>query len=243
MLDLFRAVFAPPRDLILILAAMWVGLSLVEKRLLRDQRDAEPIHSLIFAALLGYLLGGRVFYIAGHISEMLQDPWAMISLNLNLFDPLGALASAGIAGVAYGRRAGLALWPTLDALTPFFAATAVGIALSHLASGLAFGRITDLPWAWQLWGARRHPSQAYELLASLLVVGLLWTHKPSLPGTHFLYFLALTSGWRLFLEAFRAESTLIAGGLRATQVVAWILLASAVFGLEFMENQKAAQNS
>lgn len=243
MLNLFRAVFAPPRDLILILAAMWMGLSLVEKRLLQDESDAEPINSLIFVALLGYLLGGRIFYIAGHIPEMLQDPWAMISLNLNLFDPLGALACAGIAGVAFGRRAGLPFWPTLDALTPFFAATVVGIALSHLASGAAFGRTADLPWAWQLWGARRHPSQAYELIASLLTLGLLWTHKPSVPGTYFLFFVALTSGWRLFLEAFRADSTFIAGGLRAAQVIAWILLASAVFGIEFLQNQKAAQKS
>ena len=125
------------------------------------------------------------------------------------------------------------LWPTLDALTPFFAIFAVGLALAHLASGSAFGAPTSLPWRMDLWGATRHPSQIYALLASLLTFSLLWFQKTdSAPGVYFLTFVALTSGWSLFLETFRGDSTLVFGGIRSAQIVAWIVLALSLFLLD-----------
>jgi len=64
---------------------------------------------------------------------------------------------------------GLPLWPALDALTPGLAAVMIAIGLAHIASGDAFGSPADLPWAIQLWGARRHPTQIYETLAAALI--------------------------------------------------------------------------
>jgi phosphatidylglycerol:prolipoprotein diacylglycerol transferase len=105
--------------------------------------------------------------------------------------------------------------------------------LAHLASGSAFGKETSLPWGMQLWGAMRHPSQVYESFASLLILCLLWFQKTDpRPGIHFLTFAALTSGARLFLEAFRGDSMLILDGLRVAQVAAWILLALSLFFLD-----------
>ena len=100
------------------------------------------------------------------------------------------------------------------------------MSLSHLAAGTAFGKPTDLPWGIELWNSTRHPTQVYELIASLLIFGYLWFRKPGSPvGSDFLRFAALTAGSRLFLEAFRGDSTLILGGIRSAQVVAWIVLA------------------
>ena len=128
------------------------------------------------------------------------------------------------------KRRKLSLWPTLDALTPLFAVFALGLGLAHLASGSAFGKETPLPWGMALWGATRHPSQAYEILASLLILGLLWFRKTdSRSGNHFLTFAALTSGARLFLEAFRGDSTIILNGLRGAQLVAWIVLSISLY--------------
>jgi phosphatidylglycerol:prolipoprotein diacylglycerol transferase len=158
-----------------------------------------------------------------------------MSLNLDLFDPTGGLAVAIIVALVYGQRRDLPFWPTLDALTPFFAVLSLGLGLAHLASGSAFGKETTLPWGMELWGAVRHPSQVYEILASLLVLGLLWfqgaNHRP---GLHFLTFTALTSAARLILEAFRGDSTLILGGFRLAQIIAWGVLAVSLFLLEWL---------
>jgi phosphatidylglycerol---prolipoprotein diacylglyceryl transferase len=233
MLTLYRNLFSPPRDLILVMAAIWLGLSLAEKRSARYGIKNDDLNNIVFYPLVGYILGGRILYALENLSAFMQNPRSLISLNLDLFDPFGGLAVALIVALVYGQRKGLPFWSTLDALTPFFAVFSLGLGLAHLASGSAFGKETSLPWGIELWGTTRHPSQIYEILASLLILGLLWFQKPdSRPGHHFLTFAALTSAAHLFLEAFRGDSTLILGGIRAGQVVAWIALAVSIFFIE-----------
>jgi len=233
MLDLYRNLFSPPRDLILVVAAIWAGSWLAEKRSARYGLSVNDLNNIIFYPLLGFVLGGRILYALEHFSAFARNPGGLISLNLDLFDPYGGLVTALLVGWIYGKRHGLSFWPTLDALTPSFAVLALGIGLAHLASGSAFGKETSLLWGMELWGATRHPSQIYEILASLLVLGLLWFQKAdSKPGAHFLTFAALTSAAHLFLEAFRGDSSLILNGLRAEQIAAWAVLAISLFLLD-----------
>lgn len=233
MLTSFRNLFSPPRDLILVVAAIWAGLWLAEKRSAKHGISPNDLNNIAFFPLIGFLLGGRILFAFENFSAFAQNPQSLISLNLDLFDPIGGLAVAVIVAFIYGQRQKLSLWPTLDALTPLFAVFALGLGLAHLASGNAFGNETLLPWGMQLWGSMRHPSQIYESSVSFLIMGLLWFQKTdSRPGIHFLTFAALTSGARLFLEAFRGDSTLILGGLRAAQVVAWIALALSLLLLD-----------
>jgi phosphatidylglycerol:prolipoprotein diacylglycerol transferase len=127
------------------------------------------------------------------------------------------------------------LWSTLDALTPLFASLAVGLSLSHLAAGTAFGSPTSLPWGFDLWNAVRHPTQIYEFIGSLLILGFIWLRKKDSPvGSAFIWFAALTSAARLFLEAFRGDSTLVLSGFRLAQILAWIVLAVAFFAHEMV---------
>jgi phosphatidylglycerol:prolipoprotein diacylglycerol transferase len=138
----------------------------------------------------------------------------------------------------YGQRHHLALWPALDALTPFLAIMAIGLGLSHLAAGTAFGIPTDVPWAVELWNAKRHPTQIYETLASLLTFCLLWFKKPGLqPGLDFLTFVAMTTGWQLLIGGFRSSNTLIFNGLHQDQVAAWAVLAACFILYEFRLKQ------
>jgi phosphatidylglycerol:prolipoprotein diacylglycerol transferase len=233
MLPFFRNLFSPPRDLILIVAAIWVGLFLAEKRSARHGINNDDLNNIVFIPLLGYLTGGRILFALENLSAFTQNPGSLISLNLDLFDPIGGLVVAVIVALVYGQRHKLSLWQTLDALTPLFEVLTLGLGLAHLASGNAFGKETSLPWGMQLWGAVRHPSQVYEILASLLILGLLWFQKvDALPGVHFLTFAALASGARLFLEAFRGDSTLVLGGFRLAQIVAWVELAVCLYLLE-----------
>lgn len=228
MLTLFRSLFAPPRHLVLLLAALWLGLVLAERRAARHGVSRDALNNIVFYGLAGYILGGRLIYALSHSSAFLQSPLSIFSLNLDLFDPLAGLAAAALTGLVYGSRQKLPLWDTLDALTPLFAVLTIGLSLSHLAAGTAFGSPTDVPWGIELWNATRHPTQAYELIASLLIFSLVWSRRAdSIPGSGFLLFAATTAGARLFLEAFRGDSTLILGGLRLAQVIAWIALAAA----------------
>ncbi|MGB7873616.1 MAG: prolipoprotein diacylglyceryl transferase family protein [Anaerolineales bacterium] len=233
MLTLFRNLFSPPRDLILVVAAIWAGLFLAEKRSKRHGVNDDDLNNIVFFPLLGYVLGGRILFAVENFSAFTQNPRSLISLNLDLFDPFGGMVLALLVALVYGQRKKLPLWPTLDAVTPLLAVFALGLGLAHLASGSAFGKEASLPWGMQLWGAMRHPSQIYEILAALLILGLLWFQKSDTrPGVHFLTFAALTSGARLFLETFRGDSNLVPGGLRLAQIIAWVVLALSLYFLD-----------
>jgi len=236
MLTLFRNIFAAPRDLILVLAAAWLGLTLSEKRADRHGLNPNELNNLLFAALLAYIVGGRLFYAAEHLNAFIKSPFSLVSINITLFDIWGALVAAFITGFVYSQRRRMSLLPSLDALTPFFATLAVGIGFSHLATGAAFGQETTLPWGINLWSATRHPTQIYEIIASLLTLGLLWFRKAdSKPGSDFLFFVALTSASQVLISGFRGDSTLILGGLRAEQIAAWVILLVSLIGIEFLK--------
>jgi phosphatidylglycerol:prolipoprotein diacylglycerol transferase len=227
MIETFRTLFAPPRHFLLIVAALWLGLSLAEKRSERHGLSKEQLNNLTFYALLAYLIGGRAAFALSHLSAFAQSPFSLFSPNPDLFDPTSGLMGTLLVGLIYGQRQKLQLWHTLDALTPLFATLTIGLHLAHLAAGTAFGSPTTLPWGIDLWNASRHPTQLYELLASLLIFSLIWFPKPNpTPGFLFLHFAALTAGARLFLEAFRGDSSLVFGGLRLAQILAWAALAA-----------------
>ena len=238
MIESFRTIFAPPRHFILLFAALWIGLALAEKRSERHGISKDALNNITFYSILAYVIGGRVLFALSNLSAFTPSPLSIFSPNPDLFDPASGLITMILVGMIYGQRQKLPLWGTLDALTPLFATLAIGLYLSHLAAGTAFGSPTTLPWGIDLWNATRHPTQIYELIAALIIFCLLWFRKSDVPaGILFLNFIALTAGARLFLEAFRGDSTLVLGEFRLAQVVAWIVLALALFACESIQSQ------
>jgi phosphatidylglycerol:prolipoprotein diacylglycerol transferase len=175
-----------------------------------------------------------LFALANY-SAFAGSPLNLFSLNIDLFDSTSGILTAILVGVVYAKRQNLKFWKTLDALTPVIAFLAIGLHLSHLAAGTAFGSPTTLPWGINLWSATRHPTQIYELIASLIIFGLIWFRKSDNPsGVLFLNFAALTAGARLLLEAFRGDSMLVFGEFRLAQLVAWAVLGLAIVTKEGM---------
>jgi phosphatidylglycerol---prolipoprotein diacylglyceryl transferase len=241
VIESFRSLFAPPRHFILIVAALWIGLWLAEKRSERHGLTKEQLNSLTFYSLLAFILGGRLLFALANLSAFTRSPLSLFSPNPDLFDLFGGLAAAVVTGLVYGQRQGLRLWGTLDALTPVFAVLAVGLWLAHFAAGTSFGSPTSLPWGIELWNDVRHPLQVYGLIASLLILGwLLLTKRDRVPGLLFLHFATLTSGAQLFLEAFRGEGTLVFGGLRLAQITAWTTLAAVLFAGEIVQKRQTS---
>lgn len=225
LLDSFRLWFSPPRHLILLILAAWLGLMLAEKRSERHELAKEALNNLIFYSIITFVVGGRLLFALTHLSTFLKSPLSLFSPNPDLFDMLAAWVAAILAGWIYGWRNKMQLWGTLDALVPFLAALGVGLGLVHLAAGTAFGKPTSIPWAISLWNAQRHPSQVYESLAALAILLFTWFLNGRFrPGILFLLFVSLSAAARLFLEAYRGDSLLVAGGFRQAQLEAWIVL-------------------
>jgi len=241
MLTFLASFFAPPRDLIPVVIATWIGVTFAEKRAARYNLKVEVFNNFVFYSIGAFLLVGGYKAIAFNLSAF-PNILRIIQINIELFDVWQGCAGAIIVAILLGYRFKLPLWRTLDVLSFLFASVAIGIGFSHLASGSAFGKETTLPWGIHLWGAKRHPTQIYEITVSFLTLGLLWLQKTELvPGTTFFKFIAFTSAGRLFIEAFRGDSILILNGVRLAQVIAWVALAVTLFASESIHQRRKNQ--
>ncbi|OGO19549.1 MAG: hypothetical protein A2Z14_06500 [Chloroflexi bacterium RBG_16_48_8] len=177
----------------------------------------------------------------GFIDVYVENPLSLFSLNLATLAQEEGLLAGLLAAWIYGQRKGLPLWPTLDALAPGFAVFGLALGLSHLSSGDPFGAPSSVPWAIELWGERRHPSQIYEILIASLIIFVLWRTRvwQTFPGFTFLAWMGMVAGSRLFLEAFRGDSALIVGSVRSAQVVSLVVLLGAMLGLHVLSGRRS----
>ena len=220
---------------LIILVGIWLGLTLAERNAARFGVNASDLSNLALIAILSGLIGARLVYVLRYFSAFKGNLISVFSINPELLDPAGGVCAGLLAAFIFGQRKKMPFWSTLDALTPALAVFMLALGLSHVASGAAFGALTNLPWSVSLWGAHRHPSQAYESLAAVLILAILWPGRSRIfsthPGIYFLSFVVLSAGARLFLEAFRGDSPLILSGLRSAQVAAWVILALSLMGI------------
>lgn len=217
---------------LILLASIWIGMMVMDKLAFRDGIRPDSLDTLVLYSLTSFIIGGRLFYVLTHLTIILDTPLDIFSMNTTLFDMTGAILTAIVTAIAYVYRKNIPLGTTLDGITPFIATMAIGIGLSHLATGISYGEETNLPWGLEMHGALRHPSQFYEIISSSLIFTFAGIRKPSkMPGERFLSLTAWTSASVLILEAFRGDSTIIAGGFREIQILSWIILAISLTAL------------
>lgn len=218
---------------LVLLAGIWIGLNISERRIRGTARDPGYLYNLVFISFISGLIGARLFYIITYPEAFSENLWSILSINPVLFDPFAGFLFALIAGIIFVYRKKLPLWLVLDDLTPLFAVLGIAQGVAHLAAGSAFGAPTSYPWGIYLWGEFRHPSQIYEIILAiiiLIVIQLIDRSNLNKPlGSLFLIFVCMTAASRLFLEAFRGDSLLVGDGFRLTQIISWVVLAVCLF--------------
>ena len=91
----------------------------------------EHINSMVFWALIGTIIGARLFYVIGHFSEF-DSVGEMLALWNGGLTLLGGIAGAVLVNIPLMRRYGYSFFQVMDG------------AVIGLAFGIAFGRIGDL---------------------------------------------------------------------------------------------------
>lgn len=226
---------------LILLAGVWVAVSLTDREAPRYSLKASTISNMILIGLVVGILSARIRYAIRFFDVYLENPLSVFSLNPTTLAPVeGALTGLAVAAY-YGYRKGLPLWPTLDAMTPGLAAFGIALGFAHLASGDAFGAETTAPWAIELWGAPRHPTQIYEVMTAAIIFWAIWELRRKLPasGLLFLTWIALSALSRLIIEAFRGDSIIALGSVRSAQVVSVAILLLALIGMHLLVRRQA----
>ena len=148
----------------------------------------------------------------------------------------GSFIGAIVAGLIAARGTHLPIWPLLDIAGP---AILIGQAIGRLgclSNGDAWGAPTGGGWGIVyadpndlvprgLLGVPTHPYPLYEILAVLVLLGVLARLRPRLgrPGDLFIVAALGYAAIRFFLTFFRQE-TVVAAGLQEAQVIAVLIV-------------------
>jgi phosphatidylglycerol:prolipoprotein diacylglycerol transferase len=215
--------------------------ALVARRLRELGKPADWAYEVIFAALVGGVVGARGYYLIQHYSQVKHD------LVGNTFSGSGLVWYGGVIGgaiavIAWMRwRHALHLW-MLDTCA---IALALGYAIGRIGCQVSgdgdYGIRSDLPWAMGYPhgtvptppGVTVHPTPIYETVAMALLAWVLWQLRDRVrPGVLFALYLVGSGLERLLVEFIRRNHDVVAG-LTAPQLeslalclvgVAWLAL-------------------
>jgi len=184
-----------------------------------------------YPVLIGAVNGARLWYGLFNLDLYGRNPSLFIALRVGDFAWPGALLGGLLAGYLWCRWNQFDELKLADSAALVLPVTQALASVGLLLSGEAFGVPTNLPWGVPLFGATRHPTQIYLVLAALISLGLLlWLARRPLPiGTLFVAYLGLQGLTLLLIEALRADSLLLPGGIRAAQVFGLALLLYALY--------------
>ena len=211
------------------LAFLASGL-IVGRRFRELGKPADWTYEMVFAALIGGLVGSRVDYVLQNWDKVSDD------LLANLFSGSGLVWFGGFVGGALGvilwaRWRGFLGWQLFDtAAVPLAVGYAVGRVGCQLSGDGDYGTHSDLPWAMSYPDGTVpttdtvHPTPVYETLAMGLVGVVLWRLRGRFaPGVLFGLYLMLAGIERFLVEFIRRNEDVVAG-LTQPQLIALAML-------------------
>jgi phosphatidylglycerol:prolipoprotein diacylglycerol transferase len=229
---------------ILMAAAMAVGLWRAIRDALRRGLDPEPLLKASELALLGGLVGARLYYVAFNLEYYSRAPGKIIAVWEGGLAIHGGVIGGLLVGGGYAWWRRLPLFRYLDIAAP---SLALGQAIGRWGNFFneeAFGTPTDLPWKLYISPSHRpaeyaqieffHPTFLYESLWDLLVFALLVrvfrNRLARAPGALFLAYVGLYSLGRFFTEALRTDALML-GPIRIAQLVSGLALVASLLAV------------
>jgi phosphatidylglycerol---prolipoprotein diacylglyceryl transferase len=205
--------------------------AVIGRRLRELGKPPDWAYELVFAALVGGLVGSRV--------DFLIQNWDDVSGDLlgNVFSGSGLVWFGGVVGGAIGvvlwaRWRG---WLGLEMLDTCSVPLAIGYAIGRVGCQLSgdgdYGEASDLPWAMAYPEGtvattdEVHPTPVYETLTMGLVAVVLWRLRDRFaPGVLFGLYLIVAGAERFLIEFIRRNDA-VAAGLTLAQLVSIAMVA------------------
>jgi phosphatidylglycerol:prolipoprotein diacylglycerol transferase len=208
-----------------IVAGLLAGRHLVELG-----RPVDWAYEMIFAALVGGVVGSRLWWVGENWSHARHDILGSLFSGTGLVWYGGAIGGA-LCVLAWAKWRGVLDLRTLDvAAVPLAAGYAIGRIGCQLAGDGDYGKAWDGPWAMAYphgtvpTTTPVHPTPVYETLAMGFVAFLLWRWRHRWrPGTLFALYLVLSGIERFLVEFVRRNPDELLG-LTQPQITAIVLI-------------------
>jgi phosphatidylglycerol---prolipoprotein diacylglyceryl transferase len=207
-------------------AAGW-GLGRLRARRAGSTWKPNDVDDLIFYAMIGVILGGRIgyvlFYGMSYWAKDLLYPLKIWEGGMSFHGGLVGVMTA-IAWFAWRRRRSIG--DVFDFLVPLGGIGLFAGRVGNFINNELWGKPTDVPWGFLVDGQVRHATQLYEAaLEGLVLFAVLWWFssrpRPRLATTGL--FLLLYGVFRIFVEFWRVPDAhleyLAAGWVTMGQVL------------------------
>jgi phosphatidylglycerol:prolipoprotein diacylglycerol transferase len=219
--------------------------ALVARRLRELGRPVDWAYEIVFAALIGGVVGARGYYLIERYDQVKHD------ILGNVFSGSGLVWYGGAIGGAIGVIAWMR-WRKVLELRMFdmcATALALGYAIGRIGCQVSgdgdYGIRSSLPWAMGYPhgtvptppGVRVQPTPIYETVTMCLLAYLLWKLRDRVrPGVVFACYL-LGSGLERFLVEFIRRNKEVLAGLTAPQLESVALMAIGLAWLALMASR------
>ena len=218
------------------LAFIACGL-LLARRLAEWRKPVDWAYEIIFAALVGGLVGARLWWLVQNYGDAKGHLLSSIFGGSGLVWYGGALGGA-LAVVLWARRHGMLDVTLLDLCAP---GLALGYAIGRVGCQVSgdgdYGKAWDGPWAMAYpkgvvpTDHTVHPTPIYESLAMGIVALVLWRLRDRYaPGRLFALYLVLAGVERILVEFLRRNEA-VALGLTTPQ---WFSIAMVAAGVAWL---------
>jgi phosphatidylglycerol:prolipoprotein diacylglycerol transferase len=219
-----------------------VAGAFAQRRLKEVGRPPDWAYEMVFAALVGGIVGARLWSVLQNWDEASND------LLGSLFSGSGLVFYGGLLGGAicvcgWAKWRGVLDLTTLDvAAVPLAAAYAIGRIGCQLAGDGDYGIPWNGPWAMSYphgtvpTTEQVHPTPVYETLTMGLVAWYLWRRRDSArPGALFALYLVLAGTERFLVEFIRRNDEVFAG-LTLAQLIALAMMVGGSVWLLWMRS-------
>jgi phosphatidylglycerol:prolipoprotein diacylglycerol transferase len=194
-------------------------------------KPADWSYEMVFAALIGGLVGSRLDYLLQNWSDVSDDLVGNIVSGSGLVW-FGGLVGGALGVVLWARWRRFLGWELFDtAAVPLAIGYAIGRVGCQLSGDGEYGIHSDLPWAMSYPDGTVpttdtvHPTPVYETIAMGLVGVVLWRLRDRFaPGVLFGLYLIAAGVERLLVEFVRRNDEVVAG-LTQPQLISLVLMA------------------
>lgn len=232
--------------------AFFTGLWLSVNEARRKGLDPTLIQDFAVYALLGGIIGARIYFILfSEPAYFLQNPWEILAVWRGGIGVIGSLFGAALVGLWYSWMKGISFWKLGDTLAPGIALGQTVGQFACLFNGDSYGRPTDLPWAITYTDPRSlaplniplHPIEIYEMVAYFLAFLLVWKTRKSYKtsGFAFLTYLAGYGIARFLVEFFRGTPAIFPGGIPAAHVFSVVLILASFAAFLLLGKSRSAE--
>jgi phosphatidylglycerol---prolipoprotein diacylglyceryl transferase len=203
---------------------------LASKRLKEIGRPADWAYEMVFAALVGGIVGARVWSVVENWDEAKDDLLGSIFSGTGLVF-YGGLLGGAAAVLGWAKWRGVLDLKTLDlAAAPLAAAYAIGRIGCQLAGDGDYGKAWNGPWAMAYPDGTVpttqdvHPTPVYETLTMGFVAWFLWSRRNKYPPGGLFALYLLLAGTERFLVEFLRRNERVAAGLTVAQFIALAMM-------------------